>query len=287
MVDDQWYNHRVACDVAIRRWPTTSQRGKPTAEDPELSPTGRTLLLLGLLLTGASSAHARTWRVEKNGSGDFTVIQAAVDAAAAGDTVAVGPGRFTEKAPFTRLGWTEDVYVAITKDNIVLIGSGQDVTIIGPATPEYAPTAWPKGIAAIELTQFAVQNLTVENTRDGVYNYLGHLDVNSCTIRNCYSGVLASPSGGMLLNDCRVLGNGTGVLTFGPAQAPVVQNCFSQGNGYGVAFANGTLAGRVTQCEFHDDDVGVQISDSSSGEVANCRFTDIAIYALVIAFGIS
>ena len=41
-------------------------------------------LLLGL---SARSAGAAVWTVEKDGSGDFTVIQDALDAAAEGDTV--------------------------------------------------------------------------------------------------------------------------------------------------------------------------------------------------------
>lgn len=47
------------------------------------------ILTLGLLAL-ACSAHATTWRVEKDGTGDFTIIQDALDAAADADTVLVG-----------------------------------------------------------------------------------------------------------------------------------------------------------------------------------------------------
>lgn len=49
-------------------------------------------MMLASLL--ASGAEARTWRVERDGSGDYTIIQDAVDAAASGDTIRIGPGRF-------------------------------------------------------------------------------------------------------------------------------------------------------------------------------------------------
>ena len=39
--------------------------------------------------------RCRTWVVELDGSGDFTVIQDAVDAAADGDTIFIGPGHHT------------------------------------------------------------------------------------------------------------------------------------------------------------------------------------------------
>lgn len=51
-------------------------------------------------LTVAGSASARTWRVEKDGFGDYTTIQPAVDAAAPGDIVLIGPGRYLEQAPY-------------------------------------------------------------------------------------------------------------------------------------------------------------------------------------------
>jgi hypothetical protein len=48
------------------------------------------LTLLAGLCLAASSAYPTTWFVERDGSGDFMVIQDAVDAAAAGDTILFG-----------------------------------------------------------------------------------------------------------------------------------------------------------------------------------------------------
>ncbi len=57
----------------------------------------RLLVLVLLLVMGtASQAAAETWYVEKDGSGDFTVIQAAVDAAADGDVINIGLGQFSD-----------------------------------------------------------------------------------------------------------------------------------------------------------------------------------------------
>ena len=51
---------------------------------------------VAILSAGAELSAARTWYLEKDGSGDFAVIQEAVDAAASGDTLRIGPGRWYE-----------------------------------------------------------------------------------------------------------------------------------------------------------------------------------------------
>ncbi|MBE0568033.1 MAG: hypothetical protein IH621_18915 [Krumholzibacteria bacterium] len=53
-------------------------------------------LLVATAFVLTTGAEARTWRVEKDGSGDYTVIQDALDAAASGDTIQIGPGRFED-----------------------------------------------------------------------------------------------------------------------------------------------------------------------------------------------
>ena len=55
--------------------------------------TTKILILLTLhAVCLAGIARADTLRVEQNGSGDFTIIQEAVDAAAHGDTILIGRG---------------------------------------------------------------------------------------------------------------------------------------------------------------------------------------------------
>jgi len=54
-----------------------------------------TLIALGIIASG--SVQANTLLVRKDGSGNYTTIQAAVNAMAARDTVLVGPGTYAER----------------------------------------------------------------------------------------------------------------------------------------------------------------------------------------------
>lgn len=53
------------------------------------------ILSFACLAMAAVPAGARTWVVELDGSGDVPTIQAAVEASAEGDTIEVGPGRYS------------------------------------------------------------------------------------------------------------------------------------------------------------------------------------------------
>ncbi len=74
--------------------------------------------------------HGRTWRVEKDDSGDFTAIQSALNITDPGDTVLIGQGRFVETHEVVTPGWTNDVYAAVWSDSITILGVGTDVTIM-------------------------------------------------------------------------------------------------------------------------------------------------------------
>ncbi|MGA1873718.1 MAG: hypothetical protein ACMUHY_08600, partial [Thermoplasmatota archaeon] len=67
--------------------------------------------LMGLVNLQGIAVGAATWVVDQGGSGDFTTIMGAVNAASDGDTILVNPGTYGEQ-------------VAINKNGITLMGSG-------------------------------------------------------------------------------------------------------------------------------------------------------------------
>ena len=131
---------------------------------------GRAGAIVLLLLTATASQpldlHARTWRVWKDGSGDFTAIQPAVNAAAPGDTVLIGPGRYTESFDFAFDNEFDhgETFVGIETDDLTLMGVHRDSVVIGPLEADFQGFL-PKGIAmrTNQVTGLRVEDLTVRN----------------------------------------------------------------------------------------------------------------------------
>jgi hypothetical protein len=129
-------------------------------------------LVIGLLGVVAASATARTWHIRQDGGGDFTTIQPAVDAAAAGDVIEIGPGEYRE---FTCV---EDepnlIAFAYIAKNLTINGAGMGVTVIGPAEiADYGPEIDVRGILLVgrnlQVTDVTIENIrTTENTHYAV-----------------------------------------------------------------------------------------------------------------------
>ena len=128
----------------------------------------RSFFLLGILMAIATAAHSHTWHVAQDGSGDFTVIQAAVDAAQDGDTISIGPGHYTEFTVVPGYGQHPDGgFVNVMLDgtkSLTFIGAGPEATIIGPLeyTFSYARSQFgflcEPGSAAIRVENLRVVN---------------------------------------------------------------------------------------------------------------------------------
>lgn len=244
-----------------------------------------TLALMGI----SSSAISATWRVELDGSGDFTVIQDAVEAAAAGDTIQIGPGRFDTFRPFSAPAWTEDTIVGITKDNLTFIGSGSEVTFIGTDAP-YSPY-WddPKCFCSIDGYDGTIKDLTIENVETGIYWYRGHLEVVNCYFRgegNTYNAMGAWCDGGMLIENCDFSLGGPlshGISTWFPAANSVVRNCrfWGGGNGFGCGGSTGDI---LESCTFSSLRTGITFDSGSSGLIRDCQFQIFDRYAIAATY---
>ncbi len=143
--------------------------------------------LICILMITCGPATAKTWHVEKDGSGDYTVIQDAVDAAASGDTIRIGQGRFNDRRLYTYPGWSDSVIVTIFQYELTLIGAGPQ-TILGQNFPWTLEQGMPKAINATDTAGnhiLSVSHLRIENMRDGIYTSYEYSAKNKATITDC------------------------------------------------------------------------------------------------------
>ncbi|MDY0110305.1 MAG: right-handed parallel beta-helix repeat-containing protein [Candidatus Krumholzibacteria bacterium] len=250
--------------------------------------------LLGLLLC-AAAAEARTWHVEKDGSGDFTVIQDAVEAAAAGDTIRIGPGRFYEGRIWSfPSGLSEFIRVVILQSDLTLIGAGADETFIGQAEPYEVPQGDHKGIYAssgLGASHLVVEHLGFENAREGIATWETELVVNHCAFIKCDIAIfyLNHPTSGLFVADSLFddLARDTMfIYTNWTAQARIERCTFVIGPTTWQtmhASFNNTAQALISDCTFTGGTFGAQVDQHSHCEFTRCVFDQQSIYGLVTA----
>ena len=195
--------------------------------------------LLYALIVNPISVEAATWSVEQDGSGDFTVIQEAVDAAAAGDVIMIGPGRYTVLSTQNSIpavahlpGDRDLTLIGAGADATILSGEGLDGTLSVTGLRCYAPSGHHLEIRDMGFEHFA--NWAIEANG-------GRIDVSGCNVAasSSYGFFIRSESGGRIetcsLRPCFV---GINVGTSGDAGF-AVSNCDIQGARSGMVIADG------------------------------------------------
>lgn len=176
----------------------------------------------GTALAGEPVAGGpRTITVALDGSGDFTSIQEAVDAAKKGDTVFLKPGAYPQ-----------DLTIH-SKENIKLVGAGRDkVTLLGHGELVGALHVgkWPYGATDIEIS-----GLTI-NDRGG--HALGIFNGRGITLRDLQvKGMLFGQQvQDVRIEDCVIGGSETTGVQFADSQAVLVGN-YIHDNDHGVNIA--------------------------------------------------
>jgi hypothetical protein len=165
----------------------------------------RATIWLLVLLAAASCAEAATITVRRDGTGDYLTIQPALDAAAEGDTVSIGPGEYTEFIINPSTGMEN--YGMINVRDLTVIGAGADATIIGPAV--YAPNlsaGTPWGIGCVDpQSTIAISDVTIRNCYGGLGLY-GALEVSRCRFAgNVYACDFWSAAQDNIVRECLVI----------------------------------------------------------------------------------
>ncbi len=218
-----------------------------------------------------------TWQVSKDGTGDFSIIQEAADAAADGDTILIGPGRFDDSQALESSG---DLRVLLDgSKSLCFIGAGVDETIIGPETFVDGAEHW--GIWNQEgSTQMVFEGITFENLDEGgVYSQGDELLVSHCVFSRCGGPLTSlSPNRTVILDSrfvdimgawdvailCRSSISVIGNVVFERCRSAIQLDYY------------GSSSQLVQECVFDGQGVGLEgiFFDRCGGEVRNNVFKD-------------
>ncbi len=149
-----------------------------------------------LALFLAPPGLAATISVQRDGTGNYTTIQPALDAAADGDTILIGPGEYTEATTVRLPGWAYDIqsYAHLRCDNLTIVGAGADLTVIGPPTYQANSDGNPASLS------YSVGGGTLHISDVGLrHSYamfvLGIVYMERCHFTNNKRGLVWGPSG--------------------------------------------------------------------------------------------
>jgi hypothetical protein len=146
----------------------------------------KTFLLFVFLFVITSQIFSRVIKVDINGSGQFTSISSALNAAIAGDTIKVLPGNYFEQ-------------ITINK-NVFLMGSGFETTTINSSSN---PTII---MSAGKIQWFAISSTSGDGVKVSGTNAI----IANCVIRGCTgSGIVGNTNGSIAtVINCTITYNG-------------------------------------------------------------------------------
>lgn len=242
------------------------------------------------LVSWAAAVGAATITVRRDGSGDFAVLQPALDAAAPGDTIDVGPGEYRETTTvrLPNYYWDIDIYAHVTVDNLTIIGAGINSTSIGPVRPNIDFAHYtPQGIYAASVQTLTLRDLCLRHTYVGLHSPQGRTDVRNCWFKS-HNQCLRAPCTDVLLENslCESVGaDPRAVAIYQVCQRAVVRGC---------TFRNGTLHfenvgdGLIEDCEFSLGMKGVRLDGWGTYPhctIRRCTFDNVSFMSLLSIYG--
>ncbi len=244
-----------------------------------------------LAMLVAACADGATITVRKDGAGDYSIIQQALDAAAAGDTILIGPGEYLEHSAVRFPAWSHDIesYANVTVDDLTIIGAGSDLTFIGPTTYSGDPvTSSPKAITYLEGGEIRLQDLCLRNCRTGAFVH-GRLFIDHSALFDNYINVWweAVGSGGWIRD------SQFDVVT---PNYPISIDIINSGGAGNIAIADCTVnhsevlidgigGAAFRDCTFSNYVGALEIYGTAIVSLSRCVMRDISIIGIVMAMG--
>ncbi len=220
------------------------------------------LIPIFIVFVAANVTSARTWRVEKDGSGDATIIQTAIDLAASGDTIQIGPGTFSDYAWAWFNGeWNVYSCAQATQDELTIIGAGIGETIIGGIPPEGYGDTDINGVSMINDGVLHLRDLKILGLVSGVFFFGLAVDVDHCEIDGS---------------------SNTGIITWARGGNTIENSVFRDNLDVALFFVDTTDNGVLRSCEFYDNDKAIYIAHCPHTLIQDCVIhggrTHVGIY---------
>jgi parallel beta-helix repeat protein len=192
------------------------------------------ILAAALLITLPGPSESRTWYVTVNGTGDVPTIQAGIDSAVVGDTVLVGPGRYTWTNQGTGTDYGMILFYRDVTGFAVISEAGPELTVLD--AEQNGRNVYIMAYNDIVIDGFTITGGRAPISYDGGGGLIGHL--SAPTIRNCvFTANYAQQGGG---------------VWYGGVSAPVFENCVFEDNeaelGGGVCLVNSSTYAVFTDC---------------------------------------
>jgi hypothetical protein len=245
-----------------------------------------------VLLLAAEAAIGATITVRKDGTGDYAVIQQALDVAAAGDTILIGPGEYLDHSTVRLPGWNWDieVYAYVTVDDLTIIGAGADQTFIGPAVYSGVyGTFTPEAMTYLNGASIRLSDLCLRNSWTGL-DVKGTLYMDRCSIYDNRIGTWWHPlgAGGWVKDtqfDAFSYTGGPIALDVGSGDMGsdiLVDNCQF---GRSKTIVRGVDGCRFRNCDFANGKIALQICFTAYVYVESCRIASQSVAGVELTLG--
>lgn len=245
------------------------------------------LLAFFVLLALPSVGSAHVWRVEKNGGGDFVVLQDALDVVASGDSISIGPGRYDDWETYGAGGNVRLVCGVVRVGKVTIIGSGMH-TIIGPEQPWSQGQGQTHGFEVTDACSVLdLRRVAVENFERGVVMAYGDsLYVTECEFRQSRVSIAAGSRFASIAK-CGIIGiisGGHGIQSYFQDRV-VLADCWSssEADGSNVHFqAEGPSDVSIANCRFEGASGGVALSRGPTAEISMSEFIGQVSFGIAI-----
>lgn len=234
------------------------------------------LALIVWLFACTSVVHAATITVMQDGTGDFELIQSALDVAASGDTILIGPGEYLDSLPSEIPGyaWDVDVFAFIRVAELTIIGAGALETIIGPS--EYAginATYSPQCVVWLDGSVLSISGVSLRGCYAGIHATNAPIEIENCQFIDNRLGIIwaTQGSGGTISNshfESSIPGS-NGLSLLGSGSNIVVKDCLFDGAMVSIKNLDSIA---IRNCEIRNTVVGLQVDSGTHCFVEGCRF---------------